>query len=126
MVRGSFIRDLYLICVLGLEGTVERFIAVPVSPSLMAHQLQLLQSGTGNLENISPSRTCTALVSAQVDGLVVGGGWSQDEKYLENVLLQIHASHAEPPPTYERLSPIGASVATSNLSLDKIYTADQL
>lgn len=87
----------------GLEGTVERFIAVPVSPSLMAHQLQLLQSGTGNLENISPSRTCTALVSAQ-----------------------IHASHAEPPPTYERLSPIGASVATSNLSLDKIYTADQL
>ena len=55
-----------------------------------------------------------------------GGGWSQDEKYLENVLLQIHASHAEPPPTYERLSPIGASVATSNLSLDKIYTADQL
>lgn len=87
----------------GLEGTVERFIAVPVSPSLMAHQLQLIQSQTTNLENLSPSRTCTALVSAQ-----------------------IHASQAEPPPTYERLSPIGASVATSNLSLDKIYTADQL
>ena len=58
---------------------MERFIAVPVSPSLMAHQLQLLQSQTTNLENLSPSRTCTALVSAQVEGR-----W-EDEKCLENM-----------------------------------------
>ena len=63
---------------------MERFIAVPVSPSLMAHQLQLLQSQSQNtnLETISPSRTCTALVSAQVECLVS----ERAEKCLENVL----------------------------------------
>ena len=55
-------------------GTVERYIAVPVSPSVMAHQLQMIQSQTANFENLrkytesipTPSGTCTALVSAQV------------------------------------------------------------
>ena len=73
MVKGA-LQEICLSCVCpGLEGTVERFIAVPVSPSLMAHQLQLLQSQTTNLENVSPSRTCTALVSAQVGGMVGRG-----------------------------------------------------
>lgn len=76
----------------GSTSSVERFIAVPVSPTYLTDHIRNIQASARPSENSD----CTSLVSALV-----------------------HAPCELPPPTSERLSPIGAnSRATSKLSLD--------
>jgi len=77
----------------GSTSSVERFIAVPVSPTYLTDHIRSIQAA-----NSSESPACTSLVSALV-----------------------HAPCDIPPPTSERLSPIGAnSRTTSKLSLDML------
>ena len=79
----------------GSHTSVERFIAVPVSPTYLTDHLCNIR--TSNLRE-SEGKDCTSLVSALV-----------------------HAPCEPPPPTWERLSPIGAnSRSTSKLSLDTL------
>jgi len=108
------------------SGNVERFIAVPVSPSYLTDHLRSLQTNVHAASSVTsatlpqsqlakmneiseiatPPPQCTALVAAQVHAV------SSDTKL--------------PPPTSERLSPIGAnSRATSKLSLDKILDENE-
>jgi len=77
----------------GSNTSVERFIAVPVSPNYLTDHIRNIQASTMRKSEYNDS---TSLVSALV-----------------------HAPSELPPPTSERLSPIGAnSRATSKLSLD--------
>ena len=75
------------------NSSVERFIAVPVSPTYITDHIRSIKASNSRQ---SESFACSSLVSALV-----------------------HAPCELPPPTSERLSPIGAnSRATSKLSLD--------
>lgn len=109
------------------SGNVERFIAVPVSPSYLTDHLRSLHQTSINMSSLQhtpghrsprcrspdsvvtiPPTPCTSLVSAQV-----------------HCAVSLPPDCKLPPPSSERLSPIGAnSRATSKLSLDNIIDGE--
>ena len=97
-IQSEFSNDLQLL-ISEEDASVERFIAVPVSPAYLSDRIRTLQR----------SKVC-----CQED--------QDDSQSLSLVSALVHAPPCEfPPPTSERLSPIGAnSRAPSQLSLDTV------